>query len=223
MTNCAEGGLVEAPQNGMSRVKELLLCVPVVVETLRLEIYFWELKQRRSWRQRNVTWKCNRVSAIFSQVFKVIMLARRFLTVLELNWNQRFRDKKTKWNICQHMLMSSTQPQNRSFQVVERTRTSAKCPKNEKCPYKACKTVTSLLPSSWWLLKLPVVVWQTTAKNACVPHVLHKYFSSFSQSHRHNGVARAARTSVEFLWRIFQITTWNFQIYSFNDNVKTQH
>ena len=40
MTNYAKNGLVEAPQNEMSRVKELLLCVPVVVKTLRLKIYF---------------------------------------------------------------------------------------------------------------------------------------------------------------------------------------
>ena len=37
--------------------------------------------------------------------------------------------KKTKLNICQHMLTSSTQLQNRSFQVVEKTRTSSKCQK----------------------------------------------------------------------------------------------
>ena len=57
------------------------------------------------------------------------MLAKRFLTILELNRNHRFKDKTTKWNICHHMLTSSTQLQNRSFHVVERTRTSAKCPK----------------------------------------------------------------------------------------------
>ena len=32
-------------------------------------------------------------------------------------------------NICHHLLTSSTQLQNRSFHVVERTRTSAKCEK----------------------------------------------------------------------------------------------
>ena len=35
-------------------------------------------------------------------------------------------DKKTKSNICHHMLTLSTQLQNRSFHVVERTRTSVK-------------------------------------------------------------------------------------------------
>ena len=55
------------------------------------------------------------------------MLAKCVLTIRELNWNQRFRDKKTKFNICHHMLTSSTQLQNRSFHVVERTKTPGKC------------------------------------------------------------------------------------------------
>ena len=55
--------------------------------------------------------------------------------------------------------------QNRSFHVVERTRTSSKCQKMKKCTCKACKNtvfqcqickfVGFLLPSSPWLLKLP--------------------------------------------------------------------
>ena len=82
---------------------------------------------------------------------------------------QRFRGKNTKLNICHHTLTSSTQLQNRSFRVVERTRTSRKCTKmkNARAKCKACKTivfrcqickfVTFLLPSSPWLLKLPIV------------------------------------------------------------------
>ena len=59
------------------------------------------------------------------------------------------------------MLMSSTQLQNRSFHVVERTRKSVKCPekKNARAKrakrakllffhYQICKFVTFLLPSS---------------------------------------------------------------------------
>ena len=72
-----------------------------------------------------------RVSAIISQLLKVITLAKCALTILELNVNQRFRNKKTKLNICHHMLTSSTQLQNTSF-YVERTRTSAKCQKKNK-------------------------------------------------------------------------------------------
>ena len=49
-----------------------------------------------------------------------------------LNWKQRFRDKKTKLNICHHMLTSYTQLQNWSFHVVERTRKSSKCEKKNE-------------------------------------------------------------------------------------------
>ena len=57
------------------------------------------------------------------------MLEKCVLTFLELIWNQRLGQKNTKLNICYHMLSSSTQLQNRSFHVVERTRTSLKCQK----------------------------------------------------------------------------------------------
>ena len=61
------------------------------------------------------------------------------LTILELNWNQRLGHKKTKLNIRHDMLTSSTQLQNRSFHVLERTRTSSKCQRNEKGTCKASK------------------------------------------------------------------------------------
>ena len=76
-------------------------------------------------------------------------------------------------NICYHMLTSSKQLQNRSFYVVERTRTSAKCQKIKKCTCKACKNtvfhcqickfVGFMLLSSSWLLKIPIVTarWAT--------------------------------------------------------------
>ena len=91
--------------------------------------YNRELKQtrRRRQRERHLKMKLH-VSAIISQLFKVIMLEKCVLTILELNWNQRFRDKETKLNICHHMLTSSPQLESRSFHVVERTRTSSKCP-----------------------------------------------------------------------------------------------
>ena len=84
------------------------------------------------------------------------------LCILDLNWNQRFRDKMIKLNICHHMLTSSTQLQNRSFHVVERTRMSTKCQKmnvqNVKkitvFHSKICKFVTLFLPSLSWLLEL---------------------------------------------------------------------
>ena len=67
------------------------------------------------------------------------MLEKCLPTVLELNWNQRWGHKKIKINICHHMLTSSTQLQNRSFHVVERTRTSSKCQKMRNAGAKRAK------------------------------------------------------------------------------------
>ena len=67
------------------------------------------------------------------------MLEKCVLTTLELNWNQRLEHKRTKLNICHHMLTSSTQLQNRSFHVVERTRTSTKCQKMKNTRAKRAK------------------------------------------------------------------------------------
>ena len=62
-----------------------------------------------------------------------------FLTILELNWNQRLGHNKTKLNICHHTLTSSTQLQNKYFHVVERTRTSSKCQKMKNARAKRAK------------------------------------------------------------------------------------
>ena len=67
------------------------------------------------------------------------MLKKWVLTVLELNWNKRLGHKKTKLSICSHMLTSSTQLQNKSFHVVERTRTSSKCQKMKNARAKRAK------------------------------------------------------------------------------------
>ena len=47
--------------------------------------------------------------------------------------------RETKLNICHHMLASSIQLQNRSFHVVERTRTSSKCQKMTNARAKRAK------------------------------------------------------------------------------------
>ena len=86
-----------------------------------------------------------RVSAFFFQSFKVIMLEKCVLTILELNWNKRFRDKKAKLNICHHMLTLSTQPQSRSFHVVERTRTSSKCQNMKNARAKRAKILSFIV------------------------------------------------------------------------------
>ena len=70
------------------------------------------------------------------------MLQKCVGTVLEWNWNKHSGHKKTKLNICHHMLTSSTQLQNRSFHVVERTRTSSKC---QKMKYPRAKILFSIV------------------------------------------------------------------------------
>ena len=84
-------------------------------------------------------------------------------SVLELIWNQRLGHKKTKLNICHYMLTSSTEMQNRSFHVVERTRTTSKCQKMKNARAKRAKILFftvkyANLPSSSWLLKLSAVL-----------------------------------------------------------------
>ena len=85
-------------------------------------------------------WKCN---FAFLQLFfnhsNSFYFKKCALTILELNCNQRLGHKKTKLNICHHMLTSSTQLQNRSFHVVERTRTSSKCQKMKNARAKRAK------------------------------------------------------------------------------------
>ena len=69
------------------------------------------------------------------------MFEKCVLTTLELNWSQRLGNENTKLNICHHMLTSSIQLQNRSFHVVERTRTSLKCLKMKNARAKRAKTL----------------------------------------------------------------------------------
>ena len=80
-----------------------------------------------------------RFSAITSQLFQVMC---SMYPGINLELNQHFKYKKTKLNLCHHMLTSSTQMQNSSFHVAEWTRTSTNCQKNEKC---TCKTQKKLL------------------------------------------------------------------------------
>ena len=64
------------------------------------------------------------------------MLEKCVLTVLELNWNKRLGHKKTKLH---------TQLQNRSFHVVEITRTSSKCQKMKYARAKRAKILFSIV------------------------------------------------------------------------------
>ena len=73
------------------------------------------------------------------------MLEKCVLTVLKLNSKRRLGHKRTKLNICHHMLTSSTQLQNWSFHVVERTRTSSKCQKMKYARAKRAKILFSIV------------------------------------------------------------------------------
>ena len=106
----------------------------------RQELLIRDLKQTRRRRKRERHLKIKlRVSAMIFQLFKVILVEKCALTILELNWNQRLGHKKTKLSICHHMLTSSIQLQKRSFHDVERTRTSTKCQKMKNARAKRAK------------------------------------------------------------------------------------
>ena len=110
-------------------------------------------------------------NVIISQLFKVITLAKCVLTIRELNWNQRFTDKRTKFNIF--VIIWSRSPHNckTGHFTSQKERERLRNVKNENCTCKACKTivfhcqickfVTFLLPSSSWLRKLSFEVLTT--------------------------------------------------------------
>ena len=66
------------------------------------------------------------------------MLEKCVLTILELSWSLRL-GHKAELNICHHALTLSTQLQNWSFHVAERTRTSTKCQKMKNARAKRAK------------------------------------------------------------------------------------
>ena len=106
--------------------------------------------------RRQLTWSenvtsrfCNHVSVIHCH-YACKMCSKYPVTKLE--------PALQKSNICHHILTSSTQLQNRSFHVVERTRTSARCQKTKNAHAKRAKL--SLSSSNTQirevLLKLPI-------------------------------------------------------------------
>ena len=96
--------------NGQSKGSLFVECLK---RSRLIDLKNTELEQTRRRRQRERHLKMlPRVSTIISQLFKVIMLAKCVLTILELSWNQHFGEKKTKLNIFHRMLTSSTQLNN---------------------------------------------------------------------------------------------------------------
>ena len=139
-----------APVKSVSRFKLKQFSKPWITRGLRISIKMknalftssdnGEFRQTRRRRQREHHLKMSlRVSAIIPQLFKVTMLATCILTIRELNWNQRFRGKKTKLNICHHMLTLSTQLQNRSFSRRGKNENICEMSKNEKARAKRAK------------------------------------------------------------------------------------
>ena len=84
-----------------------------------------EFTRTRRWRNKRQRERHLKMQLRVSQLLKATMLAKCVLAILKLNWNPRFSGK-IKLDICHHMLTSSTQLQNRSFHVVERTRMPSK-------------------------------------------------------------------------------------------------
>ena len=109
---------------------------------IAIAIVLRELKQRRRpWQRERHLKMYLRFSAKISHLFELIILAKCVVCILELYWNHRFRAKKRKLNICNHMLTSSTQLQNRSFHVMERMRTPTKCTKMKNARAKRAKVL----------------------------------------------------------------------------------
>ena len=81
---------------------------------------------------------------IIFQLLKVVMLEKCVLTILELNWNEHLGHKRTKLNICHHMLTSSTQLQNKSFRG-RKNENVFKMSKNENAHAKRAKLLFSIV------------------------------------------------------------------------------
>ena len=84
------------------------------------------------------------------------MLEKCVLTILELNWNQRLGHKRTKLNICHHMLTSSTQLQN-VISHLRKNENVFKMSKDKKC---TCKILFFIVKYAnlWGFVAVTVVV-----------------------------------------------------------------
>ena len=80
---------------------------------------------------------------MISKLFKAITLAKCVLTILELNWNQRFWDNKTKLNIFIVCSRRSHNYKTGHF-TSWKERECLRNVKNENCTCKACNIVFHL-------------------------------------------------------------------------------
>ena len=111
------------------------------------------------------------------------MLEECVVTILELIWNQRLGHKKTKLDNGHHMLTSSTQLQNRSFHVVERTRTSSQCQKRKNTRAKRAKILFFIVKYAnlWGFRSLIATNDQTAMESANVAYA-YVHISSENQA-----------------------------------------
>ena len=149
------------------------------------------------------------------------------LTLLALNWCERFGDKKKELKICRQVLTSSTQLQSRSFHVMERTRTCVKCTKTKiaraksgkllffivkcakfwrSCRHRNCGCLSSIIGSlsnhdddgDKNFANMNIWQWKTI-----VLHALHVYFSFLDISQTFSFFPRREMTCFSVVW-----TTW---------------
>ena len=90
------------------------------------------------WSERDICYLVWCIINIICQLFKVIMLTRFALTILELNWNQCFRGKNKIENLSSyahlfHITAKQVISSWRKNEIV------CKMYKNDKCMCKACK------------------------------------------------------------------------------------
>ena len=158
---------------------QLVWC-QIFVHGYNLDWHLGSLSKHNVNNSKNVIWKCN-FAFYFSitQGHYACKLCSHYPGI-KLEPVFQIYIRRQHWTfviICSHKL--STQLQNNSFDIVERTRTSAKMFKNEKCSCKACETivfhcqickfVTFSLPMSSWLLKLPIhFLWHSNDSNSSV-------------------------------------------------------
>ena len=115
-----------------------------------LSILIGRLSKHSLDRTENVSWKCN---LMFLQSFLSDSKSSFLQNVFYLSWNWigTSASEVRMHDICHHVLKWSTQLQNRSFHIIEKTRTSVKCPKIKNAHAKCAKLLFFLIkfPNLW--------------------------------------------------------------------------
>ena len=114
-----------------------------------------------------------------------------------------FRGRKTKLNICNHMLTSSTQRQNRSFHVEQEIKNVCKMSKKEKCTSTKnyCFSLSSI-HIYYVLVAVDVVV--VVAQAPYYPLAADKYDMRHAQYFRMLLLLRSLNERTLAQWRLSQ-------------------